>query len=66
LPILWLAYGACRFTWVNLWGNGFAREMNHALYISLVSVPMLIAALCLWLVRIPRVDGGGVPPRDET
>jgi hypothetical protein len=47
LPILWLSYGACRFTWVNLWGNGFACEMNHALYISLISVPMLIAALCL-------------------
>ena len=24
LPILWLTYGAFRFTWVNFWGNGFA------------------------------------------
>ena len=66
LPILWLSYGACRFAWVNLWGNGFARQMNHALYISIMSVPMLMAALCLWFVRMPRVDDGTALPSDET
>lgn len=66
LPIFWLSYGACRFAWVNLWGNGFARQINHTLYISIVSVPMLMAALCLWFVRLPRVDVGSAPPGDKT
>ena len=51
--IIWLAAGACLFTWVQLWGKGLAREVNSAFYLSRISVPMLIAALCIWLVRIP-------------
>jgi hypothetical protein len=36
------------------WGSGIGRKLDPALYIPLIPVPMLIAAFCLWVVRIPR------------
>jgi hypothetical protein len=56
MPILWLAAGALLFAWVQLWGVGLSRELNSKVYIFLISVPMLIAALCLWVVRTKRPD----------
>jgi uncharacterized membrane protein len=52
LPIIWLFGGSLLFTWIQLWGNGFARELKPMFYISWVSLPMCIAAFCLWLVRM--------------
>jgi hypothetical protein len=56
LPLAWLVIGSCQFTRVQLWGSGFARSLPARFYIPLIPVPMLLAALCLWTVRIRRVD----------
>ena len=59
LPIAWLVVGASRFVRVEFWGNGFTRNFAPALYVPLIPVPMAIAAICLWVVRIPRHVGTG-------
>jgi hypothetical protein len=57
IPVFWLSYGACRFTWLTFRGHGFARMLDHGFYISLIAIPMLIAASCLWIVGILPTDG---------
>ena len=54
LPIAWLAYGACRFTWLEFFGKGFATSYgNHSVDLLIVALPMMLTGSCFWLLRLP-------------